>query len=389
MRTSLRLLLVPTVALFVVILVTRAAQDTESQRRQIDAIFSAVGKPTDPGFAVLVKTSSTIVFEKGYGIRELGKTDKIEPSTNFRLASVSKQFTAMAILLLVHDGKLHIEDRITDIWPDFPVYGRDITVRYLLTHTSGIRDYSELMEGEEKTHGPRWSVEKQIQDAEVLALLKAQPDGEFPAGLKWEYSNSGYVVLGMIVAKVSGMPYDEFLQKRIFEPLGMKNSIVYVRGKNEVVDRAYGHSKEGDTFKVTDQSPTSATLGDGGVYSSVEDLAKWDDGLRNHTLLSELEMLPALTPAKKADDSPYFYPKDEKGERQTAPEAVAYGYGWFLDPYRGHARQYHDGGTMGFRTTIQRYVDDKLTIIVLSNRMDVSPHELGEKIADVMFGAKK
>ncbi len=100
-------------------------------------------------------------------------------------------------------------------------------------------------------------------------------------------------------------------------------------------------------------------------------------------------MLPAFTPAKKADDSPYFYPKDEKDEKQTAPEAVAYGYGWFLDPYNGHARQYHDGGTMGFRTTIQRYVDDKLTIIVLSNRTDVSPRELGEKIADVMLGAKK
>jgi CubicO group peptidase (beta-lactamase class C family) len=389
MRTSLRLLLVPTFALFIVILVTRAAQDTEQQRKQIDAIVSAVSKPNDPGFAVLVKKGPAIIFAKGYGVREEGKPDKIEPNTNFRLASVTKQFTAMAILLLVHDGKLHTEDRLTDIWPDFPVYGRDITVRYLLTHTSGIRDYSELMESEEKAHGAKWSGEKQIQDAEVLALLKAQPDGEFPAGLKWEYSNSGYVLLGLIVAKVSGMPYDEFLQKRIFEPLGMKNSIVYVKGKNEVVNRAYGHSKEGDTFKVTDQSPTSATLGDGGVYSSVEDLAKWDDGLRNHTLLSEKEMLPALTPAKKADDSPYFYPKDEKDEKQTEPEVVAYGYGWFLDPYNGHARQYHDGGTMGFRSTIQRYVDDKLTIIVLSNRTDVSPRELGEKIADVMLGAKK
>jgi CubicO group peptidase (beta-lactamase class C family) len=389
MRTSLRFLLVPTFALFIVILATNAAQDTDSQLKQIDAIVSAVSKPTDPGFAVLVKKGPTIIFAKGYGVREVGKADKIELNTNFRLASVTKQFTAMAILLLVHDGKLHIEDRITDIWPDFPVYGRDITVRYLLTHTSGIRDYSELMEGEEKAHGPRWSVDKQIQDAEVLALLKAQPDGEFPPGLKWEYSNSGYVVLGMIVAKVSGMPYDEFLQKRIFEPLGMKNSIVYVKGKNEVVNRAYGHSKEGDSFKVTDQSPTSATLGDGGVYSSVEDLARWDDGLRNHTLLSEKEMQPAMTPVKKADDSPYFYPKDEKAEKQAAPEAVSYGYGWFLDPYNGHARQYHDGGTLGFRTTIQRYANDNLTIIVLSNRMDASPHELGEKIADVMFATKK
>ncbi len=389
MRTTLRFSLVSTFALLTGILAASAAQQEAQQRKQIDSVISAVSKANEPGFAVLVKKGPAIFFEKGYGVRELGKPGAIDPATNFRLASVTKQFTAMAIMLLVHDGKLHYQDRLTDIWRDFPPYGHEITIKHLLNHTSGIRDYSTLMEDEEKAHGPRWSPEKQIQDAEVLALLKAQEDGEFPPGAKWEYSNSGYVVLGLIVAKVSGMSYGEFLRTRIFAPLGMNNSAVYEKGKNEISNRAFGHSREKEAFQETDQSPTSATLGDGGVYSNVEDLAKWDEGLTKFTLLSENEMLPAWTSARMLDGSPYFWPKDGKDDKQTPPEAIAYGFGWFLDPHNSHARQYHDGETMGFRTTIQRYYNDKLTIIILSNRMDVSPHDLGEKIAEVMLGVPK
>ncbi|HEY4979412.1 MAG TPA: serine hydrolase domain-containing protein [Candidatus Acidoferrum sp.] len=385
MRATWPFLFVLTFALAIGNICPCAAQEDQRQLRKIDAIVSAVSKPNDPGFAVLVKKGPVIFFQKGYGVRELGKPGKIDPTSNFRLASVTKQFTAMAIMLLIHDRQLRYEDRLTDIWPDFPVYGREITVRHLLNHTSGIRDYSELMEVEEKARGPRWTPDRQISDEEVLQLLKAQTSGEFTPGMKWQYSNSGYVVLGSIVAKVSGMPYEDFLRKRIFVPLKMKNSVVYVTGKNAVKNRAFGHSKEGDLFKKTDQSATSATLGDGGIYSSVADLAKWDQGLINHTLLNEQEILPAWTPAKMADGSPYFWPRAEKEDQQTPPESVAYGFGWFLDSYKGHDRQAHDGGTMGFRTTIQRYVNDKLTIIILSNRTDVSPHELGEKIADVML----
>lgn len=362
------------------------AENSESVQKKMDAVILPASKPADPGFAVLVKKSSSIIFEKGYGVREFGQPGKIEPSTNFRLASVTKQFTAMAVMLLVHDGKLRYEDTLTHIWPDFPAYGKAITVREMLTHTSGLPDYENLMEAEEKAHGPRWSAEKQITDAEVLALLKAQTSGLFAPGTKWEYSNSGYVVLGLIVVKVSGMSYGRFLRERIFAPLSMNSTVVYVKGKNEVVNRAFGHTKEGDTFKVTDQSATSATLGDGGVYSNVEDLAKWDDALTSHPLLSDKEMLPAWTPVKKADGSEYFWQRDQK---QAKPVPVEYGFGWFLDPYQGHAREYHDGESIGFRSTIQRYVKNDLTVIILSNRTDTVPRELGEKIADVLFAKHK
>jgi CubicO group peptidase (beta-lactamase class C family) len=361
----------------------------ETVQKNIDAVILTVSKPADPGFAVLVKTGPKIIFEKGYGVREFGKPAEIAPDTNFRLASVTKQFTAMAIMLLVHDGKLRYEDRLTDVWPDFPAYGKTITVRELLTHTSGLADYENLMESDEKAHRPRWSAERQIQDAEVLDLLKAQTSGVFPPGTNWEYSNSGYVVLGLIVAKVSGVSYGEFLKQRIFVPLGMKTTVVYVKGKNEVANRAFGHTKEGDTFKVADQSSTSATLGDGGLYSNVEDLAKWDDGLAKFALLSEKEMALAWVPAKMADGSGYFWPANANDNKKAPPVAVQYGFGWFLDPYKGRVREYHNGESIGFRSTIQRYKDNDLTIIILSNRADVAPRDLAEQIADVMFASQK
>src|SRR5262249_3133783 len=174
----------------------------------------------------------------GYGVTDLHSLSKINAHTNFRLASVTKQFTAMAIMLLVHDRRLRYDDRLTDIFPDFPDYGRAITIRHLLNHTSGLLDYEDLMPQPD----PSLPVDQiQIQDAGVLDLLKQQKTTKFRPGSKWEYSNSGYVVLGLIVQKVSGKLFPDFLRVRIFGPLGMNHTLAYVRGKNEVRDRAYGH----------------------------------------------------------------------------------------------------------------------------------------------------
>jgi CubicO group peptidase (beta-lactamase class C family) len=351
---------------------------------RIDGIFASLIQPGDPGVAVLVKKGSTVLFEKGYGVRDLRSRAEIDPETNFRLASVTKQFTAMAIMLLVHDGKLRYDDHLTDIFRDFPPYGRDITIRNLLNHTAGLPDYGELMEVREKNGGAKWTADHQIQDQEVLALLESQPAGRFAPGTRWEYSNSGYVVLGLIVAKVSGMAYGEFLQRRIFGPLKMRDTLVYRKGQNTVLHRAYGHSRENGKLMETDQSPTAATLGDGGIYSNVADMGKWDDGLASHTLLSETEMEPALTPVKLPDGSLPHWPRDPSSGN-SVKAFVSYGFGWFLDPYQGHARNYHDGDTEGFRTTIQRFVDDHFTIVVLSNRSDLHPTELSLKTADLLL----
>ena len=247
---------------------------------RVDSIFAGLADGQSPGVAVLVRKDDRTIVERGYGVRDLRTRAPIDARTDFRLASFTKQFTAMAVMLLVHDGKLRYDETLTRILPDFPEYGRSITVRQLLTHTAGLPDYEELMGG-----GP-WSEDRQIQDEEVLALLKRQTAPKFAAGTSWAYSNSGYVVLGLIVAKVSGIPFGEFLRQRIFQPLDMSQTLVYVKGKNSVPNRAFGHTKRPEGFIETDQSSTSATQGDGGIYSNLEDLAKWDRALEKHLVLA-------------------------------------------------------------------------------------------------------
>lgn len=377
---KLRLIALPALALSTV---SASAQVSSTQ---IDSIFSSLKSTTAPGAAVLVVRNGRPVFRRGYGVTDLRTLHPIDAKTNFRLASFTKQFTAACIMLLARDGKLHYDDHLTDFFPEFPAYGKSITVRNLLNHTSGLPDYEELM----MKQYPDTPPEKvpQILDAGVLKLLEQQTSGEFAPGSKWEYSNSGYAVLAMIVEKVSGQSFGQFLHQRIFLPLGMKNTLAYEKGKNEVPHRAYGHTKLGqsdkDAWHETDQSPTSAVLGDGGIYSSIDDLAKWDRALRDHALLTEAEMLPALT-AVQPTGGPA---KSEDGT------AISYGFGWFLDPYHGHQNQAHkrmshDGETIGFRTTIQRFPDDNLTVIVLDNRADINPEELALKVADLYLQAKK
>ena len=364
---------------------TARGSDVAAGNKEIDAILSAVTKPGEPGLAAVVKKDGRVIFEQGYGVRKLGTADKIDAETNFRLASVTKEFTAMAIMLLVKDRKVRYDQRLTEIFPEFPAYGKNITVRNLLNHTGGLPDYEDLMDREEKTNGPRWSAEHQIQDDEVLSLLEKQTEGKFAPGTSWEYSNSGYVVLGLIVAKASGMLYRDFLQKRIFDPVGMKHSVVYQKGKNEVSQRAFGYSEDGGKPVETDQSSTSATLGDGGVYSNLRDMAKWDVALQEHTLLSEAEFAPAITPVELADGSQPHWPSKPDGDNLAPGKPVSYGFGWFLDPLNGHPRMWHAGSTMGFRTVIQRFTKDGMTIIILCNRTELNPTEYSDKIAGILL----
>jgi len=339
--------------------------------RQADSIFADLKSDHAPGAALLVLRDGHAVFERGYGVTNLRSLHAIDEHTNFRLASVTKQFTAMAVMLLVHDGKLGYDDRLTDVFPDFPAYGKAITIRHLLNHTSGLLDYEDLMAKPDPNIPP----EKipQIHDAGVLELLKQQTTTKFAPGTKWEYSNSGYVLLGLVVQRISGESFGDFLRDRIFAPLHMDKTIAYEAGKNEVAHRAYGHTRNGSGWQETDQSPTSATLGDGGVYSSLADLTQWDQALRNHTLMSEAEMRPALTPVKVLAGTP----------EEPDGKPAAYGFGWFLNLYKGHARMWHYGETIGFRTSIQRFVNDQLTVIVLCNRADLEARDLALKLADL------
>lgn len=353
------------------------AAEGQVSAAKIDSVFAFV-QAHDPGCAVLVIKDGKPVYRRGFGLAELRGARRINAETNFRLASLTKQFTAMAIMLLVHDGKLRYEEHLTEIFPDFPAYGKTITIRHVLNHTSGLIDYEDIMA--KQYAGIADEKIPQISDAGVLALLKKETGTKFAPGTRWAYSNSGYVLLAQVVEKRSGMRFGDFLRERIFEPLEMTGTIAHVKGKDEVSHRAYGYTRVAGKWRQTDQSSTSATLGDGGVYTSLNDLEKWNRALDNHTLLAAKEMQAALNPGTASNGAPL-----QQVDGSLAP---LYGFGWFLDPLHGHRRYSHYGETVGFRNAIQRFPDDRLSVIVLSNRAEVDAPALAQKVADLYLAKR-
>src|SRR5689334_2618585 len=230
---------------------------------QIDALFKDYDQPGVPGASVIVIREGKVLCKHAYGSADLEQHVAATTKTNYRLASVTKQFTAMCILILAGRHRLNIDDRITRFFPDYPAYAKDITIRQLLTHTSGLRAYEDLIPAGRTA---------QLHDLDVLNLLKQQTDTYFAPGMDWRYSNTGYAHLALIVEKASGMSFAAFLKKNIFGPLKMHETVAFEEGISTVRHRAYGYTRKSDTFERTDQSLTSAVLGDGGIYSSVEDL---------------------------------------------------------------------------------------------------------------------
>ncbi len=236
----------------------------------VDDLFADYAGPAVPGASVVVIRDGRVILRRAYGMADLERHVAASPATDYRLASVTKQFTAMAVMLLVRDGELRYDQSILDILPELPPAARPVTVRHLLNHTSGLPDYEDLIPDTQTA---------QVSDRDVLGLLARKDTLYFPPGTQYRYSNSGYVLLGLIVERVSGVRFQEFLRRRIFAPLAMTASVAHVEGADTVPHRAYGYTPGPDGFRPTDQSVTSATLGDGGVYTSVEDLVRWDAAL--------------------------------------------------------------------------------------------------------------
>jgi CubicO group peptidase (beta-lactamase class C family) len=279
-------------------------------------------------------------------------------NTNFRLASVTKQFTAMAVLILSERGKLSLNDKLLKYFPEFPAYGHDITIRHLLTHTSGIIDYEDVMPA---------GLVIPLSDRDVLHLVCKQSKTYFTPGSDFRYSNSGYALLALLVEVVSGQKFAAFLKDNIFQPVGMANTVAYEATVSAVPNRALGYTKNGSTSDLSDQSLTSAVLGDGGIYSSVVDMAKWDAALYTDTLISRKLLEEAFTPHSKKSDF------DKSG----------YGYGWYVGLSRDSKHIWHYGSTCGFSTKIERYPEKKLTVIVLSNLRNADLSVLTEKLVDL------
>ncbi len=304
-----------------------------------------------PGASLLVLKDGEPVVRRGYGRSDLERGIEAGPATNYRLASVTKQFTAAAILLLAEDGTLDLDDPLRQWLPSLPDATDGITLHQVLSHTSGLIDYEDFI--------PE-TLTAQLHDADVLRILEGQDRTYFEPGSNYRYSNSGYALLALIVERASGKRFPAFLHERIFQPLGMHDTLAYVQGGPEVPHRAFGYSRVDGDWTRTDQSQTSAVLGDGGIYSSIDDLAKWDAALYDDRLLSDESRRLAFTAVTPTDDP-----------------GVEYGYGWRIS---GDSL-WHSGETMGFRNVIVRWPQRRLTVILLSNRNDPEPYRTALEIA--------
>jgi CubicO group peptidase (beta-lactamase class C family) len=328
---------------------------TLDHAQDIDALFTAYSGTRVPGASVIVIRDGRVIYRHAYGMADLDHGVPATPTTAYRLASLTKQFTAMAVMLLVRDGRLRYDQPVRELLPELPPATAGVTIRHLLNHTSGLLDYEDLIPDTQTV---------QVSDQDVLRLLAARDSVYFPAGTRYRYSNSGYCVLALVVERVSGMGFARFLRERLFMPLGMMRTVAHQDGRDTVPERAYGYTPDSGRFVPSDQSVTSATLGDGGVYTSVEELVHWDQALSSARLVDRATLTLATTPPVLPADS------------------TQYGFGWFVDTYRGLRRWRHTGETSGFTNAIQRYPDRRTTIIVLTNRNGGEPWTIAERIAD-------
>jgi len=352
-------LLLPTLLLAAtaVIAPAQAAEDTTARQQATDALMARYQGQV-PGAALLVLKDGQPLLARGYGLAELESGRAIDAQTNFRLASVSKQFTAMAIVLLAADGRLTLDDPLTHWLPGLPAATEGITLRQLLVHSSGLIDYEDVL--------PE-NLQRQLRDADVLDILKGQDRTYFAPGSSYRYSNSAYALLALVVEKASGLSYPDFLRQRIFTPLGMHASHARTDDGPAIAHRAWGYSLIDGQWQRTDQSPTSAVLGDGGIYSSLNDLARWDAALYDSRLLPQ----PWLAQVFTAGNTVH-------GEDNVSH----YGLGVRL----AGDMVWHSGESIGFRNVQIRWPAQKLTVIVLSNRNSPEPYALARQVA-ALWGA--
>lgn len=332
------------------------SQTGETLEMKIDKLFMEYDQSNTPGAAVLIAKAGDVLYKKGFGYANLEGNIPVTPTTYFRLASVSKQFTAACILKLIESNKLKLTTTLTEVFENFPAYGSEITIEHLLNHTSGLIDYEDLIPD---------TTTIQVKDIDVLSMMKTEKKTYFEPGTEYKYSNSAYALLALIVENISGKRFASFLHDNIFEPLGMGGTVAFEDGISTVPNRAYGYSRNDDGFLRTDQSITSAVLGDGGIYSSIEDLMKWEASLFTEKIL-KTETIEKATSRKPFKNS----------------KMNDYGYGWFLKKYGDKEVVYHTGDTRGFRTILYRIPAEKILIIILVNRNEGEMEELAEKVLE-------
>lgn len=320
----------------------------------VDSLINEYVKANSPGVAVMVVNNGEPLLKKGYGLRNLETKKPITPTSNLRMASVSKQFTALCALTLVEQGMISLSDPVTAYLP-YPVFD-GITIEQLMKHSSGLPDYYNHFDD-------NWPKEQVVENKDVLEWLKTSPKRNFTPGSKWEYSNTAYLMLALIVENVSGMEFSHFAKTQVFERLGMNRTQYFNLAKPiEIPERSMCHGKSYGTFKSVDGFFMNGVMGDGAVYTNLEDYLRYDQILRSDSILSEqvyeLIWKPGTVPV---DDN------------------VLYASGWFVDEKQEHTS--HSGGWFGTSTYVYRGLKNGLTVVVFCNATDLlTPGEIAKEI---------
>lgn len=326
-----------------------ANASAEQLSAEVDKLFVDYQGEGMPGAAVMVLKDGQPVLIRTYGLANVEEAEPVRADTNFRLASISKQFTATCIMLMVYRGELSLDDNLKALFKGFPDYGSQISVRDLLGHTSGLIDYESMIPDD---------YAGQVSDRDALDYMMQVDHTYFKPGSEYRYSNTAYAILAVLVGHISGIPFEKYLKDNIFEPLQMDNTVAYQKGISSVKNRAYGYTVEDGEVRFSDQSSTSAVLGDGGIYTSVLDYAKWDAAQYS------FRILPPTVFA-----------------RMWTAGLGDYGLGWRVDWVDGQRRLHHDGSSSGFRNYVIRYPDQHLAVLVLTNRRGPDVKPLAEAIA--------
>jgi CubicO group peptidase (beta-lactamase class C family) len=333
---------------------------SDSADRWVDSVLSPFASAQSPGCVVGVARAGSLVFAKGYGMADLEHDTPITTDTRFYIASVSKQFTAMSIVLLALDGRLSLDDSIRKWVPEVPAFGTVITLRQLLTHTSGLRDYFTLL----AVSG--WPSDGQLTEKQFLALVGRQKSLNFAPGDEFLYSNTGYALLSIVVRRASGQSLRTFAAERIFKPLGMTHTEFRDDHTSLIPQRALGYEPSGQTYRIS--QPETDVVGDGGVYSTVEDLAKWDANFRSGRVGGQRAIAMLQEPGRLNNG-------------QTIPYAFAMAIGEF----HGLKTYSHSGAYGGYRSSLFRVPQRDVSVITLCNTSSASSM-LAQQVASIMLG---
>ncbi len=341
-----------------------SSQSKTMEQLKTDSVFSKWDSPTSPGCALGVVKDGAFIYKRGYGMANLENNIPISPTSVFDIGSTSKQFAATSIVLLAQKGKLSIDDEVKKYIPELPDYGKPITIRHILTHTSGLRDYPSLMEL------AGYQLETATGRQEALDIISKQKALNFNPGDEWLYSNTGFFLASVIVERVSGQTLNQFAIENIFAPLGMKNTIFLDDHTLIIQNRAVGYEpRESGGFR-TSMSNWEQT-GDGAVQTSVEDLKLWDDNFYNPKVGGPA-LIQALTTVGKLNNG----------------ESVDYGLGLSVAKYKGLDRVSHGGAWAGYRAELARFPKEKLSIICLCNAGPLNPSGLAMQVADIYLADK-